>query len=125
MNEKKCPACGEHCFFLSEPRYEGFTRVGEVERCTGCGHEITVDNPSPEDGTYEENEPRKLPDIFSEEDRPEEVRFVGQEEAVEMCRHCEHYLVNAFTQRCGLHMREVQATDTCSEFSRKSEPGDA
>jgi len=44
------------------------------------------------------------PDIFAEDEK-------GRN-----CRYCKHYVVNPFTQRCGLHGRTVEATDTCEDF---------
>ena len=40
------------------------------------------------------------------------------------CRHCKHYVVNPFIQRCGLSHREVQATDLCERFDKKEEPAE-
>ena len=34
------------------------------------------------------------------------------------CRYCKHYVVNPWTQRCGLHERNVEATDLCDDFDR-------
>ena len=41
------------------------------------------------------------------------------------CRHCRHYVVNPFIQRCGLHRCEVQAADPCGDFSPPEAPSDA
>lgn len=40
-----------------------------------------------------------------------------------MCGHCVNYTVNAFTQRCGLNLKEVQATDSCDAFERRDDEG--
>jgi len=46
----------------------------------------------------------------------------GDDEYGRTCRHCRHYIVNPFTQRCDLHKKEVEATDFCPDFDRKPSP---
>ncbi|MGD9874907.1 MAG: hypothetical protein AB7T27_11670 [Kiritimatiellia bacterium] len=112
--EAKCPACGRETLLLRKPLYEGFTRVGEELSCSLCGHRF-ADEESPE---YIE---RSGPAVFSEADRPAEVKVFSEEDQPSFCRHCGHYVVNPFRQWCSRHKKEVEATDTCRDFFRRAE----
>ncbi len=108
-----CPQCGEDRLVLREAVYDGFTRVGEKRLCSVCRTEL--------DAPAEAPEGKPTAKLFAPEDRPRKPRIEGWEEAKQICRHCRHYIVNPFTQRCGLHMREVAATDTCPDFTAREE----
>ncbi|MFO7871186.1 MAG: hypothetical protein R6V03_07110 [Kiritimatiellia bacterium] len=106
-----CSACGEETFAKSVPVYENFRRTGEQFVCVSCGFQYASADELPR---KEAGKPRIFgkgdlspwADIFSEED-------------TKNCRHCVHYTVNPFTQRCGLHEKTVKATDVCEDFSGK------
>jgi len=104
-----CPACGAEALLRREARYEGLKKVGETLRCSACGHEFPGEACVP-------FKDRATPRIFGEEDKLPKVDLFANDEKGRNCRHCRHYVVNPFTQRCGLHFREVQATDSCVEF---------
>ncbi len=97
-----------------EPVYEGFKKTGEKFVCTACGHTYADEKEVPF------KQAKKLA-IFTEDEVPKAVKIFGEEEKGHTCRYCTHYLVNPFTQRCGLHFRQVQATDCCDDFERKDE----
>lgn len=107
-----CPSCNTSALHIKKAVYDGFTKTGEVLTCTACGHE----RPMAEQEAPLPASPK--PSIFSEDDVPEIFKIDGQDEQVETCRHCEHYVANPFTQRCSLHKKEVQATDSCGQFVR-------
>ena len=106
-----CTACGAETFVKREPVYEGFKKVGERFRCAGCGYEFA----SEQDIPFKE---KRESAVFSDEDRSREMRVFRDDEKGHNCRHCAHYVVNPFVQRCGLHHKEVQATDTCPDFQK-------
>jgi predicted RNA-binding Zn-ribbon protein involved in translation (DUF1610 family) len=108
-----CPACGEETLLLRKPRYEGLSKVGETLSCSSCGHEFA----SEEDVPYRQ---RDAVNVFTDEDRSEDVHLFEDDEA-RLCRHCRHYVVNPFTQWCGVHKKEVAATDSCDRFERNEE----
>lgn len=112
--EVECPACGEETFVKREPVYDGFKKVGEKVTCASCGHEFADD---------EEISPKapKKPSIFSEDDEPEVLNIFSEDERQKCCRYCKHYIVNPFLQRCGLHEKEIEATDLCDDFVRLEE----
>ncbi len=97
-----CPVCEKETLVVRRPVYDGLKKVGETLTCAACGTEFQ------EDAKVEFVEREKL-EVFSEKD------------ALRLCRHCAHYVVNPFTQRCMLHRKEVEATDTCQNFARRKE----
>lgn len=109
--EARCPACGRESLLLRKPLYEGFTRVGEELSCTLCGHIFSGE----ESVEFIE---RTGPQIFSDSDRPAEVKVFSEADAPSFCRHCEYYVVNPFMQWCAHRKKEVEATDTCRDFRR-------
>ncbi|MFC1452903.1 hypothetical protein ACFLSJ_06115 [Verrucomicrobiota bacterium] len=108
--EIACAACGAETLLRREPVYEGFRKTGEKLLCASCGHEFA----SEEEVVFREAEAVR---VFGEDDAPAHVDLFEEDEKGRNCRHCRHYVVNPFVQRCGLHMREVAATDFCGDFS--------
>ena len=113
--EIACSACGKDALLLRRPRYEGFTRIGEMLSCSACGHDYPDEAAVPFKG-------RRVVQVFSEADRPAAVQVFREEEKGRLCRYCQHYLVNPFTQWCSLHRKEVEATDSCDRFLVRPEP---
>ncbi len=109
-----CPACNDDTFIRREPVYDGFARSGESITCVSCGHLFEIEDEIP---FKDVSGPR----IFTEADRSKKVEVFQSDEKGHNCRHCRHYTVNPFVQRCGLHQMEVQATDSCEQFDVKSE----
>jgi len=107
-----CPACGKETFLRREPRYDGFKKTGERLFCAACGHELPPE-------TELSKPARRMPSVFNDEDRPKTIEVFKADEKGRNCRYCDNYLINPFTQRCGLHQREVQATDSCNQFTPK------
>ena len=96
-----CPACGDETLLLRKPVYDGFAKVGEALSCSGCGHVFL----SEEDVPFKE---QRRVEVFTDADRPE-VPTVFKGDEVKFCRHCRHYVLNPFTQWCGVHNKEVAA----------------
>jgi len=117
MNAKRlrirCSACGAESFLKREPVYAGFRKTGETLACGDCGHVYPDEDAVPftDDAT---------PRIFTDADRSQKVEIFSSDDAERNCRHCRHYVVNPFLQRCGLHHREVAATDLCADFEKPS-----
>jgi len=112
--EINCPGCGEETLLRREPKYDGFVKTGEKLTCSSCGHEFAGEEEVP----YKK---KSGPSIFTSEDQSSKLDVFADDEKERNCRHCRHYVVNPFTQRCGLHAREVRATDLCGDFERKEE----
>jgi hypothetical protein len=110
-----CTECGEESFLKREPVYEGFRKTGETLSCLSCGHVFAGE----EDVPFKE---RSGPAVFDESDRSSAVDVFDESEKGRTCRHCRHYVVNPFTQWCGQHHREVEATDSCDDFDPPPAP---
>lgn len=110
-----CSACGAETIVRREPVYDGFRRIGERFVCTACGHAYAVEAEVP-------FKARKTQAVFKPHERPRAPRVFQDEERGRTCRTCEHYVVNPFTQRCGLTFKSVQAADACDQYSRAPEP---
>lgn len=89
--------------------YEGFAKVGEKFVCVSCGHEFAGEEEAP----FKE---KKTTSVFSSDDAPKKAEVFHDDEKSRNCRHCKHYVVNPFIQRCGLHQKPVEATDICDDF---------
>lgn len=115
-----CPSCKEDALFVTDAVYDGFRKTGETHRCTLCGHVIR--GPARPRGTPKQRPAPANPlwDAFArEETSTGPGLFDIDSETARLCRKCAHYVVNPFTQRCMLHDKEVQATDTCPDFTPK------
>jgi hypothetical protein len=127
-----CAACGEEALLKRESLYEGFKKTGEALSCSACGHsyanedEVAFKEKKRLNIFGDEDVPEKV-NIFGDDDRSQKVDIFADDERRRNCRYCEHYVMNPFTQRCGLHDREVQATDCCPDFQeeKKEEDGQA
>lgn len=107
-----CTACGQASLIKRVPKYEGFRKTGESLTCASCGHEYA----SEADVPFKRNH---KPRIFDASDAPKVIKVFNEAEVERLCRHCRHYVVNPFIQRCGKHGRLVEATDTCRDFGKK------
>ena len=107
--EIRCSACGQDSLLLREPVYDGFARTGETLKCASCGHvyDSEADVPFRHASTTR---------VFTEADRSHTPEVFASGEADRLCRHCVQYVVNPFMQWCGLHRKEVEATDSCNRF---------
>ncbi len=109
-----CSACGKESLLIRKPQYDGFKKVGELLLCAACGHAY----PSEADVPFKaQNKPK----VFDESDRGPQVKVFEAGEAEKLCRHCASYVVNPFVQWCHRHKREVEATDSCADFSPRTE----
>ncbi len=119
MSEKKkveiiCRACGQETLLIRKPKYEGLRKAGDILSCSGCGHVYEEGGGVP----YREASAIR---VFDDSDRSETVSVFKEDENRSLCRYCRHYVVNPFTQWCGIHKKEVAATDTCAQFSVRPE----
>lgn len=110
-----CPACGKETILKRTPRYEGFKRAGEEFNCASCGHSFASEEEVPfkmksQANLFDRKELNARPEVFK------------PGEAERLCRHCAHYVVNPFIQRCALRRKEVEATDSCAQFKKPKQP---
>lgn len=111
-----CAACGADTLIRREPIYEGFNKMGERLTCASCGHKYDGEDAVP----YKAD---ASPTIFTEEDKSRKAEVFREDERGRTCRCCRHYVVNPFAQRCGLHNRFIEATDSCQDFENRAAAG--
>ncbi len=108
--EIKCRKCGTVAIARPEPVYEGFKKTATSYICTECGEVYPTEAETP----FVSKPDR--PALFSEEDKPEVISIFDDDERRRCCSWCRHFVVNPFSQRCGLTNRETDATDICPHF---------
>lgn len=107
-----CTACGADTWVIRQSVYEGFTKVGDAFECAACGHRYASMEAVP-------FKAKPSVDIFDASDRTEQPHLFEEGENRAICRYCAQYVINPFTQWCGVHKKEVEATDTCGQFTAK------
>ncbi|MBP7638051.1 MAG: hypothetical protein KBA18_09275 [Kiritimatiellae bacterium] len=113
--EIQCDMCRKLTLARKEPVYDGFKKIGEAYVCTGCGARYASAGETP--FVHDQRRPR----IFTESDKPRTPSVFEDDERQHSCGWCRHFVVNPFSQRCGLTNKETQATDLCVRFE-KCEP---
>jgi len=108
-----CTACGRTALIRTEPVYEGFKKIGEVFICTQCGEHYDSADTTP----FIKRDAQ--PQVFSADDKPAALSIFSEDERRRCCGWCNHFVVNPFSQRCGLSNRDTQATDLCAGFEKK------
>ena len=114
--EIQCAGCGAVTLVRAEPVYDGFKKIGESYLCTACGRRYASAEATP--FIHAASAPR----VFSEADRPQRPSVFDDDERQRCCGWCSHFVVNPFSQRCGLTNKETQATDLCVRFEKKAVP---
>ena len=71
---------------------------------------------------FSDDEKPAMPKVFSDDEKPGAPKVFKEDEKGRFCRYCRHYVVNPFVQRCSLHKRAVEATDTCPRFEKAPDP---
>lgn len=115
-----CPHCQKETLITVEPVYEGLRKVGECRHCAACGGALPAESGRAAPASSSSSSADPLAALFGGDAAPEPPELFDVEaETGRMCRKCAHYVLHPFTQRCALHDREVQATDSCDRFERK------
>ena len=110
-----CRICGVEAFLSREPVYEGLKKSGEKLSCSACGFVFS----SEEEVPFKEK--ADAPSVFTDADRSAKVEVFEAGENKRLCRYCAEYVINPFMQFCSRRKKEVQATDSCPDFSSASE----
>ncbi len=113
--EIQCTACGANTLARAEPVYEGFKKTGENFICTACGARYA----SAEETPFIHTDSR--PHVFTAADKPHLPAIFSDDERRRCCGWCKHFVVNPFSQRCGLSNKETQATDLCVRFEKRAD----
>ena len=112
--EIHCTGCGQTTLVRAEPVYDGFKKTGEAFLCLNCGKRYASAAETPFAETASSR-----PRIFTEADKPRLSSVFSDDERQRSCGWCRHFVVNPFSQRCGLTNKETQATDLCVRFEKK------
>jgi hypothetical protein len=110
-----CTACGEETLLKREPIYEGLAKTGELLTCVSCGHQFENED------TVPFKQRAATPNLFAESDWIRPAPLFDADENKRLCRYCANYVINPFMQYCSTRKKEVQATDTCEQFTEKQE----
>ncbi len=113
--EIDCPTCRAVTLVRNEPVYDGFKKIGAAYVCTGCGLRFASADETP--FVHSKQRPR----VFHESDKPQALRVFDDDERQHSCGWCRHFVVNPFSQRCGLTNEETQATDLCVRFEKRDD----
>lgn len=113
--EIHCEACGETALVRAEPVYDGFKKTGEAFICLNCGKRYACAEETPFLSAV------SRPKVFSDADKPKAPSIFSEDERQRSCGWCAHFVVNPFSQRCGLSNKETESTNLCVRFERKKE----
>lgn len=116
-----CPHCGENTFLRLESVMDGWTKTGEVLKCSACGAVVGTPETTPAKGKEKakDNKRSALAALLGGDDTEPVVDagFFATEKR--FCRDCEHRIMTAFRIRCGKTNRDVGPMDDCPEFVRR------
>lgn len=121
-SKSKCPHCGEYAFFKEKKIYgDDFSLKGTKYFCLLCGGEADLEaekkSSAKNDGALD-----RLSKLLGGEENTKVSLDLAQDE-VRFCLHCAHYIKHPFMNRCGLNLKEVEATGSCENFkAHESEP---
>lgn len=107
-----CPNCKREALLRQKPKYDGFKRVGEELSCVLCGHVFESEAAVPFKN-------KRKTALFNANDLPKTPKVFKGNENAQLCRYCAEYVINPFTQWCNRRQKDVQATDTCPDFTPK------
>jgi len=109
--EINCTQCGMEALLTRESVYKGLMKVGETLSCSACGFVFSAEQKVPF------KKKKEAPVVFTEADRSEKIKIFAEDEHRFLCRYCAEYVLNPFMQFCSYHKKEVQATDSCEQFT--------
>lgn len=109
-----CAGCGKTALARAEPIYDGFRKIGEAYICTACGRRYASEAETPFVGAA------RKPRVFTEKDKPVIPNIFSDDERERCCTWCAHFVVNPFSQRCGLTNKFTDATNLCAGFEKKA-----
>ena len=115
-----CPLCGKNSFLKKVPVLDGWTKKGDILACAACSGKI-ADLPPEGEGPVPFPKIKSissLENIFGEKYSATPKIEVSEDEKA-FCRDCKHYISHPFMNRCGLHNKNVNPMDDCSDFARK------
>ena len=111
-----CPHCGERTLVREKKCYdENFSLTGVRFFCSLCGGELKPE----ENGSTPQAARKQAADRLSQllgGEKAAKVRLAPEADDGHFCLHCRHFIKHPFMNRCGVTMREVEATGSCAKF---------
>ena len=116
-----CPHCGEKSFVREKRAFNDDLTRGEAQFfCALCGKELVPEKNTSTTSTTAGNKGGidRLSQLLGGE-KIHKVTLEPTDGDGMFCLHCAHFLTNPFVCRCGLTFKEIEATDSCSDFEPK------
>ena len=115
----KCPHCGEMTFLREKKIFGDAFAVREIKYfCMFCGGE--AEPPRGEKGSGKsEAALDKFSKMLGGEEKVKKFSLGFADGESRFCLHCVNYIKHPFTSRCGLTLKEIEATDRCENFRTK------
>lgn len=116
-----CPHCGEKSFLKEKKCFDDSFALKEVKFfCALCGGEIrntSEKSPAPSKAAAAAE---RLSALLGGE-KVARVTFAPEADDGHFCLHCRNFIKHPFMNRCGLTLKEVEATDSCDSFEKSEE----
>ncbi|MBR2373963.1 MAG: hypothetical protein IKA87_07010 [Lentisphaeria bacterium] len=111
-----CPRCGERSVVKEKKIFDDDFALKEVKYyCALCGAEVQEKTSDHQKNTAAEQASKRLSELLGGE-TVAKVRLKPEADDGHFCLHCKNYVKHPFASRCALSMREIEATDSCTEF---------
>ena len=119
--EIQCPHCGQQSFLRKEALMEGWTKKGDVLKCTACGKVVCEykENHSLSAAPLESKNARSLLSLLGEESFKETPVLQGAPEEKCFCKDCAYLIPHPFVNRCSRDNAQVDPMGDCPFFRRK------
>ena len=117
----KCPHCGENSLLKEKKSFnDAFELCGCVLVCAFCGKEVKEQKSSEKaPGTQgKKSAADRLSQLLGGEEVTK-VSIAADADDKRFCCYCAHYIKHPFMNRCGLTLKEIEATDRCENFKKK------
>ena len=116
-----CPHCGEKSFVREKKNYdEAFVLKKSEFVCALCGRVLEGKEPGRSAAAGKNSASDRLSALLGGE-KVQKISFAPEDGDGRFCLHCVNYIKHPFLNRCGLTLKEIQATDSCEHFEAKSE----
>ena len=111
-----CPHCCEKSFVREKKNYDEAFVLKKVEFvCALCGRKLEKKDPEKSGAAGKNSASDRLSALLGGE-KVQKISFAPEAGDGRFCLHCVNYIKHPFLNRCGLTLKEIQATDSCEHF---------
>lgn len=115
-----CPHCGEKSFVREKKCFDdAFVLKKVLFVCALCGKPLEDKAPNRSGVSGKNNAADRLSALLGGE-KVQKISFAPDASDGRFCLHCVNYIKHPFMNRCGVTLKEIQATDSCELFEAKS-----